>query len=64
MDGISLARLSRIVLHGVALVFGSMGVFCLYSSCFGAHLAQYAIVCLSTATGIILPLDHESRAGR
>jgi hypothetical protein len=52
------------VLHGVALVLGSLGVFCLYSSCFGAHLAQYAIVCLSTATGIILASDNESRAGR
>jgi len=33
-------------MHGVALVLGSLGVFCLYCSCFGAHLAQYAIVCL------------------
>jgi hypothetical protein len=64
MDGISLARLSRILLHGVAIVLGSMGVFCLYCSCFGAHLAQYAVVCLSTATGIILASDDESREGR
>jgi hypothetical protein len=57
MDGISLAHLSRIVLHGVALVLGSLGVFCLYCSYFGAHLAQYAIVCLGTATAIILSSD-------
>ena len=64
MDGISLAHLSRIVLHGVALVLGSLGVFCLYCSCFGAHLAQYAIVCLGAATAVILALDNERRAGR
>jgi hypothetical protein len=51
-------------MHGVALVLGSLGVFCLYCSCFGAHLAQYAIVCLGTATGIVLASDGERRAGR
>jgi hypothetical protein len=64
MDDISLAHLSRIVLQGVALVLGSLGIFCLYCSCFGAHLAQYAIVCLGTATGIILASDSERQAGR
>ena len=64
MDGISLAQLSRIMLHGIALVLGSLGVFCLYCSCFGAHLAQYAIFCLGTATGIIMASDSEKRPGR
>jgi len=64
MDGTSLAHLSRIVLRGVALVLGSVGVFCLYWSCFGAHLAQYAIVCLGAATGIILALDNNRLARR
>ena len=49
-----LAHLSRIVLHGIALVFGSLGVFCFYWSCVGAPLAAYAIVGLGSATAIVL----------
>ena len=62
MEGV--IYLSFLLLRGVALVLGSLGVFCLYCSCFGAHLAQYAIVCLGTATGIVLASDGERRAGR
>jgi len=64
MDGMILAHLSRIVLRGIALVLGSLGVFCLYLSFVGVPLAAYAIVCLGSATAIILASDSESRAGR
>ena len=53
-----LAHLSRIVLRGIALVLG------LYWSFVGVPLAAYAIVCLGSATAIILASDSESRAGR
>src|SRR5271155_2376787 len=47
MDSMSFAlRLSRVALFGVALVLGSLGIFCLYGSCIGAPLAADAIVCL------------------
>jgi hypothetical protein len=58
------AYLSRIALHALALILGSSGISCLYWSCIGAHLAQYAIVCLGTATAIILASDSERRARR
>ena len=61
MDGMILARLSRIVLRWIALVLGSLGVFCLYWSCMGAPLAAYAIVCLGSTTTIILASDSEGR---
>jgi len=64
MDGMILAYLSRIVLRGIALVLGSLRVFCLYWSCVGVPLAAYAIVCLGSATTIILTSDSERRAGR
>ena len=64
MDGMILAHLSRIVLRGIALVLGSLGVFCLYWSCMGAAVAAYAIVFLGTATAIILASDNERRVGR
>jgi hypothetical protein len=54
MNGMILVHLSRIVLHGIALVLGSLGVFCLYWSCVGAPLAAYAIVGLGSATAIVL----------
>ena len=56
-------RLSHIALFGAALILGSVGIFCLFWSCLGAHLAQYAIVCLGTATAIILASNNERRAG-
>ena len=56
-------RLSRIALVAVALVLGSLGVFCLYWSCVGVPLAAYAIVFLGTATAIILASGNEGRAG-
>jgi hypothetical protein len=59
MDGMILAHLSRIVLRGIALVLGSLGVFCLYWSFVGV-----AIICLGSVTAIILASDSESRAGR
>ena len=55
MDSMSFAlRLSRVALFGVALVLGSLGIFCLYGSCIGAPLAADAIVCLGSATAIVL----------
>ena len=64
MDSMILAYLSRIVLRGIALVLGSVGVFCLYWSCVGAPpLAAYAIVCLGSATTIILASDSEGAVG-
>ena len=63
MDSMSFAlRLSRVALFGVALVLGSLGIFCLYGSCIGClygscigvPLAADAIVCLGSATAIVL----------
>jgi hypothetical protein len=47
-------RLSRVALTGIALVLGSFGIFCLYGSCMGVPLAADAIVCLGSATAIVL----------
>ena len=47
-------RLSRFALTGIALVLGSVGIFCLYWSCMGVPLAADAIVCLGSATAIVL----------
>jgi hypothetical protein len=47
-------RLSRVALTAIALVLGSLGIFCLYGSCIGAPLAADAIVCLASATAIVL----------
>jgi hypothetical protein len=58
MDSMNFAlRLSRGVLFGIALVFGSFGIFCFYWSCMGAHLAAYAIVSLGSATAIVLACE-------
>ena len=59
-----LVHLMRIGLHGVALILGSLGVFCLYWSCIGAPVAAYALIFLATATGITLAEDGERRLGR
>lgn len=59
-----LARVLRIGLHGVALVLGSFGVFCLYWSCMGVPVAAYALLCLGTATAIILAADNKGRLRR
>jgi len=48
------ARLSRVALSGIALVLRSLGVFFLYGSCIAARLAAPAIVCLGSATAIVL----------
>jgi hypothetical protein len=61
MDGMILVHLSRVVLHGIALVLGSLGVFCLYWSCVGAPLAAYAIVGLGSATAIVLGCGEKRR---
>ena len=47
-------HLSRVALTAIALVLGSLGIFCLYGSCIGAPLAADAIVCLGSATAIVL----------
>jgi len=55
MDSMSFTlRLSRVALSGIALVLGSVGIFCLYGSCMGAPVAVDAIVCLGSATVIVL----------
>ena len=56
-------HLSRIALLGIALVLGSIGVFCLYWSCVGAPLAAYALVFLGTATAIVLASGNEGQVG-
>ena len=48
------AHLSRILLRGIAHVLGSLGIFFFFGSCRGAHVAVEAILCLGTATIIIL----------
>jgi hypothetical protein len=50
-------RLSRVALTAIALVFGSVGIFCLYGSCLGAPVAANAIVCLGSATVIVLACE-------
>jgi hypothetical protein len=64
MDAMDLVRLLRIGLHGIALVLGSLGIFCLYWSCLGVPIAGYALVNLGTATAIILAADYEGRLRR
>ena len=59
-----LVRLMRIGLHGIALILGSLGVFCLYWGCIGAPVAAYALIFLGTATAITLAEDSERRLGR
>jgi hypothetical protein len=64
MKGMDLVlQLSRIALFGIALVLGSIGVFCLYWSCVGAPLAAYALVFLGTATAIVLASGNEGQVG-
>ena len=60
MDGEILFRLLRMGLYGTALAFGSAGVFCLYHSCMGAPVAAQAIVCLGSATAIVLASNREA----
>jgi hypothetical protein len=58
MDSMSFAlRLSRVALFGIALVLGSLGILCLYASCIGAPLAAQAIVCLGSASAIVLACE-------
>jgi hypothetical protein len=64
MDSMSLAlRASRVALFGIALVLGSLGIFCLYVSCVGAPLAAPAIVCLGSATAIVLACEGIDACG-
>ena len=62
MERIILAHLSRILLLGIAHTLGSLGIFCLYGSYMGAPLATYAIVCLSSATTIVLACGGKTEA--
>jgi hypothetical protein len=48
------AYLSRILLRGIAHILGSLGIFFFFGSCKGAHVAVEAMLCLGTATIIIL----------
>ena len=57
-------RLMRIGLHGIALVLGSLGVFCLYWSCIGVPVAADALMFLGTATAITLATDSERQLRR
>jgi hypothetical protein len=54
--------LSFLLARGVALVLGSVGVFWLYASCMGAPVAAHAIVCLGSATIIILACGEKMDA--
>lgn len=60
MDPLSL-RFLRIALRGFAHTLGSVGIFSLYWSCMGVPVAAHALVCLGTATAIILGLDGVTR---
>lgn len=60
MDVVDLVRLLRLGLHGIALVLGSFGVFCLYWSCLGVPVAAHALLNLGTATAIIFAADGET----
>jgi hypothetical protein len=64
MDNVILARLSRVALRMISLIFGSLGIFCFFWSCMGLRTAAHAIVCLGIATAIVLASDSERRAGR
>jgi hypothetical protein len=57
-------RLMRIGLHGIALVLGSLGVFCLYWSCIGVPVAADALMFPGTATAITLATDSERQLRR
>jgi hypothetical protein len=48
------AHLSRILLRGIAHVLGPLGILFVFGSCWGADVAVEAILCLGTATIIIL----------
>jgi len=52
-------HVSRILLRGIAHVLGSLGSFCFFGSCMNAPLAAEAILCLGTATAIILACAGE-----
>ena len=64
MNSMDLIRLMHIGLHGIALVLGSLGIFCLYWSCIGVPIAADAFMFLGTATAIILAADNEKRLRR
>ena len=55
-----LFRLLRAGLNGTALALGSAGVFCLYFSCMGKPVAMHAIICLGSATAIVLASHREA----
>lgn len=59
-----LIRLMRIGLHGMSVVLGSLGIFCLYWSCVGVPVAADALVFLGTATAITLAAGSENRFRR
>jgi hypothetical protein len=60
MDGEILFRLLRMGLHGTALALGSVGVFLLCFSCMGAPVAGHAVVCLGSATVIVLASNRKA----
>ena len=61
MGPMDVFHLMRIGLHGIALVLGSLGIFCLYWSCIGVPVAADALMFLTTATAITLAVDTEKR---
>jgi hypothetical protein len=61
MDDMILVRLSRLMLRGMAVILGSLGIFCLYWSWMGAGLANCAILSLGTATAITLLCGEKPR---
>ena len=51
------ASLMRGLLHGLSMLFGSLGITCLFCSFWVPAIGGYAFVMLATATGITLALD-------
>src|SRR5215469_6670375 len=62
MEAKIFAQLFRVLLRGIAHVLGSLGIFCFYWSCLGAHLAAQSVLCLGTATVIVLACAEKNQA--
>jgi hypothetical protein len=60
----TLLKLMRVVLHGAALVLGSLSIMAWWYSFYGPHCAWDAIWMLSAATGLTLFLQWEPPAAR
>lgn len=54
------ASLMRGLLHGLSMLFGSLGITCLFCSFWVPAIGGYAFVLLATATGVTLALEGDS----